>query len=94
VSAGTTGRLIILSGPSCVGKSPLKRSLARFYPQIWNRLTELVLFNSRAPRPGELDGKDYHFRTRAQVEALKADHRFGVLGVRGDVQALDIADLK
>jgi guanylate kinase len=94
VSDGITGRLIILSGPSCVGKSPLKRALARFYPQMWNRLTKLVLFNSRAPRPGELDGEDYHFRTRAQVEALKGDRRFAVLDVRGDVQALDIDELK
>lgn len=89
-----TGRLIILSGPSCVGKSPLKRALARFYPQMWNRLTKLVLFNSRTPRPGEIDGEDYHFRTRAQVETLKADRRFAVLDVRGDLQALDIDELK
>ena len=94
MSPATTGRLIILSGPSCVGKSPLKRALARFYPQIWKRLTKLVLFNSRAPRPGELDGEDYHFRTRDQVEALKADRRFAVLDVRGDVQALDVEELK
>jgi guanylate kinase len=94
VNARATGRLIILSGPSCVGKSPLKRALARFYPQIWKRLTKLVLFNSRAPRPGEVDGEDYHFRTRDHVEALKADRRFTVLDVRGDVQALDIDDLK
>jgi guanylate kinase len=93
VSAGITGRLVILSGPSCVGKSPLTRALARFYPQLWNRLTKLVLFNSRSPRPGELDGEDYHFRTRAHVEALKADRRFAVLDVRGDLQALDIDEL-
>jgi guanylate kinase len=94
VSAGTTGRLVILSGPSCVGKSPLRRALATFYPQIWNRLTKLVLFNSRAPRPGELDGEDYRFRTRDQVEALKADSRFAVLDVRGDLQAVDVEELK
>ena len=75
MSAGTTGHLVILSGPSCVGKSPLRRALATFYPQIWNRLRKLVLFNSRAPRPGELDGEDYRFRPRDQVEALKADRR-------------------
>ena len=78
MSPGTTGRLVILSGPSCVGKSPLKRALARFYPKLWNRLTKLVLFTSRAPRPGELDGEDYHFRTRDQIEALKTDRRFAV----------------
>jgi guanylate kinase len=61
---------------------------------MWNRLTKLVLFNSRPPRPGEIDGEDYHFRTRAQVETLKADRRFAVLDVRGDLQALDIDELK
>jgi guanylate kinase len=92
--AGATGRLIVLSGPSCVGKSPLKRAVARFHPEIWKRLTKLVLVNSRAPRPGEVDGVDYYFRTREQVEALKAERRHVVLDVRGDVQALDIEDLK
>jgi guanylate kinase len=94
MSADATGRLVILSGPSCVGKSPLKRAMARFYPQFWNRLRKLVLFNSRAPRPGEVDGEDYHFRTRNQIEALKGNPRYAVLDVRGDLQALDVEGLK
>ena len=94
MDADTTGRLVILSGPSCVGKSPLKRALARFHPQVWNRLRTLVLSNSRAPRPGEVDGEDYHFRTRKQIEALKANPRYAVLDVRGDLQALDVDELK
>ena len=32
--AGESGRLVILSGPSCVGKSPLDKALARFYPDL------------------------------------------------------------
>jgi guanylate kinase len=94
MSPDATGRLVILSGPSCVGKSPLKRALARFYPEVWNRLRKLVLSNSRAPRPGEVDGEDYHFRTRNQIEALKLNHRYAVLDVRGDLQALDVEKLK
>ena len=86
-------RLIILSGPSCVGKSPLKKALAKFYPHLSNRLRKLVLFNSRAPRPGELDGVDYHFRTRSQVEGLSGGSRYAVLDVRGDLQALDVDEL-
>ena len=70
MSPDKTGRLVILSGPSCVGKSPLYKSLGKFYPELHAKLQKLVLFNSRAPRPGELDGVDYHFRTRAQVDAL------------------------
>ena len=87
------GRLVILSGPSCVGKSPLDRALARFHPELHRRLQKLVLYNSRAPRPGEKDGVDYHFRTRAQIEAMRPEERFAVLDVRGDLQALDLPEL-
>jgi len=91
--ANTAGRLVILSGPSCVGKSPLRTALARFYPQVWGRLQKLVLFNSRAPRPGEQDGLDYYFRQRSQVEALRSTGHHAVLEVRGDLQAVDIEAL-
>jgi guanylate kinase len=67
------GRLVILSGPSCVGKSPLVKALAKFYPELQKTLQPLVLYNSRAARPGEIDGVDYHFRSREQVEKLKAN---------------------
>jgi len=46
------GRLVILSGPSCVGKSPLAKARARFYPELRKTLHPLVLYNSRDPRPG------------------------------------------
>ena len=87
-------RLVILSGPSCVGKSPLDRALAKFHPELRQGLRKLVLYNSRTPRPGELDGVDYHFRLRSQIEALRAESRYAVLDVRGDLQALDIDELR
>src|SRR5262245_15636179 len=87
------GRLVILSGPSCVGKSPLAKALAKFYPQLRKTLKPLVLYNSRAARPGEVDGADYHFRSREQVESLKAKDHFVVMDVRGDLQALDLQEL-
>ena len=93
MTSSTSGRLVILSGPSCVGKSPLDRALARLYPELHRRLQKLVLYNSRVPRPGEKDGLDYHFRTRAQVEALRSEKGFAVLDVRGDLQALSLPDL-
>lgn len=86
-------RLIVLSGPSCVGKSPLDRALGRFYPQLRNSLQAIVLYNSRAARPGEVDGVDYHFRTRAQVDALSSEEKYVVMDVRGDLQALDLEEL-
>jgi len=83
-------RLVILSGPSCVGKSPLDKVLAKFYPELRAALQPLVLYNSRVPRPGEVDGVDYHFRTREQLESFSTNERFAVLEVRGDLQALDL----
>jgi guanylate kinase len=87
------GRLVILSGPSCVGKSPLARCLGRFHPKLHRRLQNLVLYNSRSPRPGEQDGVDYHFRTREQIEAMRGQERFAVLEVRGDLQAMQLAEV-
>ncbi len=88
------GRLVILGGPSCVGKSPLFKALGKFYPNLHDPLHKLVLVNSRAPRPGERDGVDYHFRARAQVEALRSDDRYAVIEVRSDLQALDVQELE
>jgi guanylate kinase len=93
MTTAASGRLVILSGPSCVGKSPLHRALARLYPELNQRLHKLVLFNSRAPRPGEADGVDYHFRKREQIEAMRSQERFAALDVRGDLQALDLPAL-
>jgi guanylate kinase len=87
------GRLVILSGPSCVGKTPLAKALARFYPELRKSLQPLVLYNSRAPRPGEVDGVDYHFRSRSEIEDLKSKDSFVVLDVRGDLQAINIGHL-
>jgi guanylate kinase len=92
MSSQQSGHLVILSEPSCVGKSPLERALGRFFPQLRQPLQKLVLFNSRVPRPGEMDGVDYHFRTREQIEALPCDPRYVVLDVRGDLQGLDLDD--
>jgi len=88
------GRLIVLAGPSCVGKSPLDKALTRFHPELRQPLQPVVLFNDRAPRPGEVDGVDYHFRSRAEIEALDGSESHVVMDVRGDLQALDVTGLK
>jgi len=87
-------RLVMLTGPSCVGKGPLHSALKRFYPDLEQKLQKLVLFNSRAPRPGEQDGADYHFRTRDEIEALRGQTGYIVRDVRGDLQGLDLTDLR
>ena len=86
------GRFVILSGPSCVGKGPLHAAFSNFYPEQAARLRKLVLYNCRSPRPGEIDGKDYHFRSRQEIERLREKENFIVLDVRGDLQAVDLND--
>jgi guanylate kinase len=86
------GRFIILSGPSCVGKGPLHSAFNKFYPEHAAELRKLVLYNCRSPRPAEIDGKDYHFRSREEIEGFRSKKNFIVLDVRGDLQAADLND--
>jgi guanylate kinase len=88
------GRLVILSGPSCVGKGPLVTALRKFHPELAGQLTKIVLYDSRAPRPGEVDGVDFHFRSRQFIEALRGREGFNVFECRGDIQALDSRELE
>ena len=54
------GLLLILSSPSGAGKSTLSKRLMAWDPTI--RFS--VSATTRAPRPGEVDGKDYYFLSR------------------------------
>jgi guanylate kinase len=63
------GLLIILSSPSGAGKSTLARRLREWDTGI--RFS--VSATTRPPRPGEQDGREYHFRTRDQFLAMVDD---------------------
>ncbi len=89
----SSGKLVVLSGPSCIGKSPLIKALGQFHPHLHEKLQPLVLYNSRSPRAGEKDGEDYHFRQRAEIEELKEKENFVVMDVRSDLQAFDLKEL-
>jgi len=58
--------VVVLSGPSAVGKSTLVRCLRERIPDL--RFS--VSVTTRAPRPGEVDGVDYHFVTPAEFQQL------------------------
>jgi guanylate kinase len=68
--------------------------LAKFYPRAAGGLTKLVLYDSRSARPGEVDGVDYHFRSREYIEGSREREGFMVFEVRGDLQALDCRELE
>jgi guanylate kinase len=56
----TTGNLFIVCAPSGAGKTSLVNALLEREPEL-----ELsVSFTTRAPRPGEADGREYHFVSR------------------------------
>jgi guanylate kinase len=61
------GLLLVLSSPSGAGKTTLARGLIESDPS----LTLSVSVTTRAPRQGELDGKDYHFIDRQEFERRK-----------------------
>jgi guanylate kinase len=77
-----------------VGKGPLLAALRKRYPDRARSLNKFVLYDSRPARPGEIDGVDYHFRQRAEIESLRTRAGFSVFEVRNDLQAMDTRDLE
>ena len=62
------GLLLILSSPSGAGKTTLTRRMMAWDPTIRFSISA----TTRAARPGEQDGREYHFRSRAAFEAMVA----------------------
>ncbi|WP_199178490.1 guanylate kinase [Acidimangrovimonas sediminis] len=63
------GLLVILSSPSGAGKSTLARRLMAWDPSM----SFSVSATTRAPRPGEVDGREYFFRTHDAFAKMVAD---------------------
>lgn len=60
----TAGRVFVLTGPSGVGKTTIALELLKRVPN----LTRLVTYTTRAERKGEVEGRDYHFLSKAVFE--------------------------
>jgi guanylate kinase len=86
--------LITIAGPSCVGKTPLEKSLRILYPELDKQLTRLIPYNSRGRRPVETDGVEYHFRSREQIYRLKETKNLLIIEARGDLHGFDFDEMK
>lgn len=62
------GQLIVITGPSGVGKGTLVRALLARHPEFYLSVSA----TTRAPRPGEVEGKDYYFLCREEFESAIA----------------------
>lgn len=63
------GKLIVLTGPSGVGKGTLVRSLLQRHPELFLS----VSVTTRSPRLGEIDGISYSFIDRPRFERMVAN---------------------
>ncbi len=64
--SSAAGRLTVLSGPSGVGKGSVISVVRRRHPQVWLS----VSVTTRPPRPGEVNGVEYHFVDEADFDRL------------------------
>ena len=67
-----TGLVIVLSGPSGVGKDCVLEEFVNIQPDV-NRC---VTVTTRAPRPGEESGKDYHFVSVEEFRRMDEEGEF------------------
>lgn len=58
----TGGRLIVLTGPTAVGKGTVEAALLAKHPQVWVSVSA----TTREPRPGEVNGVNYWFMSEAE----------------------------
>uniref|UniRef100_A0A7C1IXT3 Guanylate kinase n=1 Tax=Ammonifex degensii TaxID=42838 RepID=A0A7C1IXT3_9THEO len=65
----STGLLLVISGPSGVGKGTVCRRLKELDPSVYLS----VSMTTRPPRAGEKEGEDYFFVSRARFEELVAE---------------------
>ena len=65
-------RLVVISGPSGVGKSTVIKALLERMPE----LVFSISATTRRPRTGEIDGQDYHFLTPQAFEQCVKENAF------------------
>ena len=61
-----TSRLVVLAGPTAVGKGTVAAVIREQHPEVWIS----VSVTTRPPRPGEVDGVHYHFLSDAEFDRM------------------------
>jgi guanylate kinase len=85
------GRLFVVSGPSGAGKTSLCSALLKSCPGL--RLS--VSCTTRPPRPGELDGREYHFLSHADfTDQCKAGRFLEWANVHGHLYGTRQSDVE
>ena len=69
----TKGLLVVISGPSGVGKGTVRKAL---FNRTGHNLDYSVSMTTRKPREGEVDGVDYNFIDKSQFRRLKIQNFF------------------
>jgi guanylate kinase len=83
--------LMVLSGPSGVGKDSVLRYLRSRVPDVCVPVTA----TTRPPRPGEVPGKSYYFLSQAEFDArLKAGELLAAARVHGNWYGLPVEELR
>ena len=72
MNAPRRGKLIVISAPSGAGKTTLLKLLFERFPT----LVASVSATTRPPRPGEIDGVDYHFLTSEEFARRRTAGEF------------------
>jgi len=70
--ATPTSRLVVLAGPTAVGKGTVAAYVRSHFPDVWLS----VSMTTRKPRPREVDGTHYHFIDDAQFERMREAGEF------------------
>lgn len=73
VKLNDRGLLIVISGPSGVGKGTVRKAL---FQMTNHDLTYSVSMTTRSPRPGEVDGVDYYFVTKEEFLKRISENKF------------------
>ena len=68
----STSRLVVLAGPTAVGKGTMAAYVRANFPEVWLS----VSMTTRKPRPREVDGTHYHFVDDEQFDRMREAGEF------------------